>query len=124
MSVSDRDVFKDVRLGKFEATIRRMLLDKNPGRTDEFSMAICRLVGELDRPIKDEGVNAYELGLPGYVAFIKVDKRPTPQPIGDLTLAPGKPLVIRVTTSYLGEDITTVRLSEPGSLDNPWRAIR
>ena len=115
MSVSDRDVFKDVRLGKFEATIRRMLLDKNPGRTDEFPMAICRLVGELDsstlrptRPIKDEGVNAYELGLPGYVAFIKVDKRPTPQPIGDLTLAPGKPLVIRVTNSPL----TWAKISE------------
>ena len=78
-------------------------------------MAICRLVGELNsstlrptRPIKDEGVNAYELGLPGYVAFIKVDKRPTPQPIGDLTLAPGKPLVIRVTNSPL----TWAKISE------------
>ena len=28
MSVSDRDVFKEVRLGKFEATIRRMLLER------------------------------------------------------------------------------------------------
>jgi hypothetical protein len=111
MSISDHDAFREVRLGPFEATIRRMLLDKNPGRADEFPMAICRLVGELDsstlrptRPMKDNGVNAYELGVPGYVAFIKVDKRPTPQPIGYLTLAPGNPLVIRVARSPLTLD--------------------
>jgi hypothetical protein len=51
--------------------------------------------------ITDEGVNVYELGLPGYVAFIKVDKRPTPRLIGNRTLAPGKPLVIGVTRSPL-----------------------
>jgi hypothetical protein len=92
-----------------------MLLEKNPGGADEFPMFIYRLVGDLDssslkptRWIKDGGVNVYEFGLPGYRARIKVDKRPTPQPIGDLTLAPGKPLVIRVTNSPL----TWAKISE------------
>ncbi|WGJ16105.1 hypothetical protein QEV83_07635 [Methylocapsa sp. D3K7] len=104
-----------VVLGPFEATIRRMLLDKNPGCTDEFPMFIYRLVGELDsstlRPTvlsKDEGVNVYELGLPGYVAFIKVDKRPPPKPIRERVLARGKPLVIGVTHSPL----TLAKISE------------
>ena len=52
-------------------------------------------------PFTDKGINCYELGLPGYVALIKVDKRPTPEPIGDLTLAPGMSLKIRVTHSPL-----------------------
>lgn len=115
MSISDRDSYRGVALGPFEATIRRMLLDKNPGRTDEFPMFIYRLVGEVDsstlRPtelINDEGVNVYELGLPGYVARIKVDKQPPPKPIGELTLAPGKPLVIGVTRSPL----TLAKISE------------
>jgi hypothetical protein len=115
MSISGHDAFKEVGLGPFEATIRRMLLDKNPGRTDEFPMVLYRLVGELDssslRPtrwIKDGGVNVYELGLPGYIARIKVDKRSTPQPIGDLTLAPGNPLVIGVARSPL----TLAKISE------------
>jgi hypothetical protein len=106
MSISDRDSYRGVALGPFEATIRQMLLDKNPGRTDEFSMFIYRLVGEVDsstlRPtvlFKDGGINVYELGLPGYVAFIKVDKRPPPQPVRERVLARGKPLVIGVTRS-------------------------
>jgi hypothetical protein len=48
MSISDLHSFREVALGPFEATIRRMLLDKNPGRTDEFPMFIYRLVGEVD----------------------------------------------------------------------------
>jgi hypothetical protein len=104
--------------------IRRMLLDKNPGRADEFPITIRRLIGEFDsstmrptKPFKDAGVNCYELGLPGYVAFIKVDERPTPQPIGDLTLAPGKPLVIRVDRSPL----TLARIAQ---LSHPSRSRR
>jgi hypothetical protein len=115
MSISYNDVFKDVRLGPFEAIIRQMLLDKNPGHTDEFPMVIYRLVGEFDSstlrptfPIKDEGVNVYEFGLPGYMVRIKVDKRPTPKPIGNLTLAPGNPLVIGVARSPL----TLAKISE------------
>jgi len=121
MSISDRDSYRGVALGPFEAMIRRMLLDKNPGRTDAFPMFVYRLVGELDsstlRPtvlFKEEGVNVYELGLPGYVAFIKVDKRPPPKPIRERVLARGKPLVIGVTRSPLTLAKISELLSGPG----------
>jgi hypothetical protein len=104
MSVSKRDTFRAVNLGPFEAAIRQMLLDNNPGRADEFPISICRIVGKFDSntlrrtvPIKVEGVNFYQLGLPGYVAFIKVDKRPMPRRIGKL--APKTPLVIGIARS-------------------------
>jgi hypothetical protein len=121
MSISNRDSYKGVALGPFEATIRQMLLDKTPGRADEFPMFIYRLVGELDssmiRPtvlFKDEGVNVYELGLPGYVAFIKVDKRPPPRPVRERVLARGKPLIIGVTRSPLTLAKISELLSHPG----------
>jgi hypothetical protein len=109
MSASNRGAFRSVRLGPFEAPIRQMLLDNNPGRADEFPITINRIVGEFDSntlmgtvPIKDEGVNVYQLGLPGYVAFIKVDNRPTPKPIGNRTLAPNRSLVIGIARSSFG----------------------
>ena len=36
MSISKLPSFRRIALGPFEAVIRRMLVDKNPGRTDEF----------------------------------------------------------------------------------------
>jgi hypothetical protein len=71
MSVSNRDAFKSVQLGPFEATIRKMLLAKNPGRVDEFPTVIVRIVGEIDSstlrptvPIKIEGSMFMSLGCP------------------------------------------------------------
>jgi hypothetical protein len=99
MSVST-SLFKDVRLGPFEAKIRQMLQDRNPGLGHEFPIYLVRLIDAIGsvsmgtlRGTHYER-NVYYLGLPGYVAIIKVDKRPTPMPLGPRVLAPGKPLII------------------------------
>lgn len=108
MSVSTLTSFKDIRLGPFEGSIRQMLHDKNPGSVDAFPILLFRIIDELGSTTlrgtvfrKDDGVNIYELGLPGYAVFIKVDKRPTPQPIGPRVLALGKPLIIGLMHSNL-----------------------
>jgi hypothetical protein len=86
-----------------------MLKDKRPGTVDEFPILLFRLIDEIgsgtirstDRLRKRDGINVYDIGLPGYIAIIKVDKRPTPQPLGPRVLAPKKPLVIGVKHSGL-----------------------
>ena len=47
MSISNLPSFRRIALGPFEAVIRRMLVDKNPGRTDEFPVFIVRLKDEV-----------------------------------------------------------------------------
>lgn len=111
MSISTSS-FKDVRLGPFEAKIRQMLRDKNPGLAAEFPIVLFRLIDEVGsglmigtKPHKEFGRNGYYLGLPGYVAVIKVDKRPISKPLGPRVLAPGKPLMIGLTDSGLSLDV-------------------
>jgi hypothetical protein len=106
MSISKLPSFKRIALGPFEGTIRQMLLDKNPGRTDEFPVFIVRLTDEVGSSTirgterwNRDGVNVYALGLPGYIAVIKVDSRPTPYPLGPRVLAPKQPLTIGVKHS-------------------------
>jgi hypothetical protein len=108
MSISTLPSFKNVALGPFEVTIRQMLLDKNPGRTDEFPLFIVRLIDEIGSSTlrgterrKRDGICVYDLGLPGYIVLIKVDKRPTPIPLGPRVLAPRKPLIIGLKHSNL-----------------------
>jgi hypothetical protein len=106
MSISKRPSFRRVVLGPFEHTIRQMLLDKNPGPTEEFPVFIVRLIDEVGSAtlrgterVMRHGVNVYHLGLPGYVAEIKVDSRPTPLPLGPRVLAPDKPLIVALRNS-------------------------
>jgi hypothetical protein len=101
MSISEIPSFKNITLGPFEAVIRQMLLDKNPGATEEFPMFIVRLTDEVGSGTlrgterrNREGVNVYDLGLPGYIVVIKVDMRPTPHPLGTQVLAPNQSLTI------------------------------
>lgn len=93
MSVSTLPSFSNVQLGPFEASIRQMLKDKNPGSADEFPIFLVRLIDEVGSATlratvrrKRYGVNVYDLGLPGYIAFIKVDKQLTPMPLGPKSL--------------------------------------
>jgi hypothetical protein len=84
------------------------LKNKNPGPIHEFPIILFRIVDEIGSGTlrvtvqqNRDGVNIYDLGLLGYIAIIKVDKRPTPQPIGSRVLAPGKPLIIGLKHSGL-----------------------
>ena len=109
MSVSTLPSFRNVRLGPFEATIRQMLQDKNPGAVDDFPIVLVRLIDKLGSSILPGTTelkkycerNVYQLGLPGYLGIVKVDSRSTPMPLGPRVLAPGKPLIIGITHSNL-----------------------
>ena len=47
-------------------------------------------------PGRLKGLKVYNLGLPGYLAVIKVDKRSIPIAIGPEVLRPEKPLMVRL----------------------------
>jgi len=103
MSISTRYAFRDVKLGSFEVDLRQKIFDRLPGESEDFAVFIYRYIDEFgstmmlpSRPERLEGIRVYNLGLPGYIAVIKVDRKRLPLATGPLVLAPGKPLAIGV----------------------------
>lgn len=103
MSISTRPMFQTVSLGPFESQLRQKLLHEDPGGAEDFAVFIYRYVDELGRSTmlgtraeRLEGIKVYNVGLPGYLAVVKVDDQRLPLPVGPLVLARGKPLTIGV----------------------------
>jgi len=77
-----------------------MLVEGQPGAPEEFSVTLCKLTPPLDQMFLDphteliDGINACRIYLGTYVAYIKLDKRPTPPPFGQLILRPDSMLKI------------------------------
>jgi hypothetical protein len=61
------------------------------------------------RPERLHGVKVYNVGLPGYLAVIKVDGQGLPLPVGPLVLARGKPLFIGVLDMRKGAELPFVQ---------------
>jgi hypothetical protein len=103
MSVSRRPSFAKVHLGSYEAQIRDMLLCQDPGPPETFPIFLHRYIDDIGahcmvdtQPGRLKGLKVFNLGLPGYLAVIKVDQRPIPIAIGPEVLRPGAPLMVRL----------------------------
>jgi hypothetical protein len=101
MSISKRPSFAEVRLGPFESQIKDIILHRDPGGSTVFTTFVYRyedyvgsstMMGTHRERI--HGINVYNLGLPGFVAVIKVDRQPVPIPLSQLVLSPNSALVI------------------------------
>lgn len=99
MSVSER--FPRVKLGPFEALIQQRLLKKDPGTAHDFPVFVYRYDDEVgaavmleSRPERLYGMKVYNVGLPGYLGVVKVDRQPTPLQMGPLVLQPNHALVV------------------------------
>lgn len=101
MSLSKRASFAEVQLGRFESQIKDMILRKDPGDPTMFPTFMWRyeddvgsstMLGTRRERLHDR--NVYNLGLPGFVAVVKVDRRPVPIPLSKLVLTPDAPLAI------------------------------
>jgi len=102
MSVSTRPSFDKVHLGPYEAQIRDILLRQDPGLPETFPIFLHRYIDDIGahcmvdtQPGRLKGLKVYNLGLPGYLAVIKVDQQPIPIAIGPEVLRPGAPLMVR-----------------------------
>ena len=100
--MSTREEFTKVNVGPFEQTLRTMIINKDPGSQDDFSIVVSRFDDYLGKRFllnphktKITGLNYYILYLgAGYKFYIKVDSRPLYGVLSALILKPNQPFYI------------------------------
>ena len=105
-SISSHVFYSKINLGKFENIIKEYIWDRNPGTPEEFSFFLARFTDEEfgtamlnPRSLRFDSVNYYIFYLYGYILYIKVDKRPTPENFNQLILKTDQDLFV------IGRDI-------------------
>lgn len=99
-SVSTQTFYKRISVGPFEDRLRTMILNENPGDSQEFAVVLARIEdGEITAMLdphreRHDGISFSRFYLPGFVVYLKVDKRPTPSFLADLPLQEGRPLTV------------------------------
>jgi len=99
-AVSKQEFFTRIQVGPFEQQLRQLLLNSDPGDPNTFAVSLAKFDDPLGTVMLDPdrhkwfGINYCRFYLAGYVAYIKVDKRPPPQFIEDFVLVPNRPLVV------------------------------
>jgi hypothetical protein len=95
-----------------------MLIRRNPGKPEVFPVFLIRYTDEIGkasmigtRRERMKDVNVMQMGLPGYVATIKVDRRPLPFPIDDFgfVLRPDRPLLVPLREMSKGTEWPHIR---------------
>ena len=109
-SVSTHIFYKRVSLGPFEDVARRVILSPQDSIPEEFSAVLSRWTSEeahryattgLMNPFREKwgGVNAYRVSFGEVVSYIKVDSRPLPSTLRDLSLL-AQPTVTLVARDF------------------------
>jgi len=112
MSITKREEYEKVALGAlYEETIRNMLIAKNPGPPDTLSVAWLQLTDYVGsrvalgtQPVRHGNSTIYNVGLPGFVAVVKVGKNHFPHPFQSLIMMPERPLVFGLKKNVLEND--------------------
>jgi len=106
---SSRKEFSKIRTGPFERKLKEMIIDKDPGDKDTFSIYLSRFMDSFGlragimSPFsrKAGGINNYVFYMgSGYKMHIKVDKRPFNYPFSGLILRPDSPLVVLIEDEF------------------------
>ena len=99
-SASSHPFFSKVALGKFEEIVKEYISKSDPGASDEFSVTLAKFDHPLAKPTLDphadkfSGVDYFRFYLASYIAYIKVDRKPTPMPLSQFAMAENRPLYI------------------------------
>jgi hypothetical protein len=99
-SVSTDPFFSRISLDRFENIVKQYISSNDPGNTEDFSIILAKFDHPLSKPILDphadkySGVNFFRFYLASYIAYIKVDDKPTPVPFSEFALSANKPLYI------------------------------
>ena len=99
-SVSNQKFFARVSLGRFEDIAKEHIVNRDPGNSDSFSVVLSKFDHPLAKGILDpymyvnSGVNYLRLYLAGYIADVKVDHKPTPEPLSKIVIAQNRPLYV------------------------------
>lgn len=114
-TVSTCEFYSRVRTGPFEQILKERLLARDPGPPDEFAVSLAKFEhpagqGILDpHPERWSGVNYMRFYLGGYVAYIKVDRRPPPELPGALRLSPQQPLLVVLRNLEASREFPLIR---------------
>lgn len=99
-SASTSDFYSKINLGPYEEKCKKMIMDKNSGDENEFSVNIARYPDPAGKVIVEphperwDGINYCRFYLAGHIATIKVDKRKSVNHMKGLMLKRDKPLFI------------------------------
>lgn len=103
-SSSNLPFFRSIKAKPFEGRLKEMIMKKDAGSEDDFSIALRRFKERsystaMLNPHKTrlDGINFVIFYLGGFKVFIKVDKRRAPDDIRNVILKPNKPLCIFLT---------------------------
>lgn len=99
-SVSSQKFFSKVSLGEFENIAKEHITKSDPGDSETFSITIAKFDHPLSKSILDPdaynhgNVHYFRFYLADYIAYIKVDNKPTPKLLSYVALSKNTPLLI------------------------------
>lgn len=99
-SVSSNQFFSKVSLGQFEDIAKQHIETSDLGGSEDFSVTLAKFNHPLAKSTLDphddkhSDVNYVRFYLAGYIAYIKVDNKPTPMPLSQCAIAENRPLYI------------------------------
>lgn len=109
-SLSTHEFYSRISAGPFEDLAKKLIWDCTPGEPEEFSCVLAKITdNNIDKTILDPhperwyGINYYRFYLYGYVFYMKVDKRPTPDFFKPFNIKNEAPLII------VGRDISNAK---------------
>ena len=100
-SASTQPFFSKIMLGPFEQAAKELILSRDPGAPEDFAVILAKFNASLAKHVTLDpdrlelwGVKWYRFYIAGYVAHVKVDKKPCPLPWSIISLSRDRPLVI------------------------------
>ena len=99
-SVSSHPFFSKVSLGQFEDIAKQHIANSDPGNSEDFSVTLAKFDHPLARQTLDphddkhSDVNYIRFYLAGYTAYIKIDRKPAPEPLSQFAIGENRPLYI------------------------------
>lgn len=109
-SLSKQTFYKRISLGPFEDRLRTMLQDEDPGDSQDFAVVLARFedietTAMLDpHPERFDSISFCRFYLSGFVAYIKVDKRPLPHFMTELHMQKDRPLIVLARSLHNSQD--------------------
>ncbi len=100
--VTSREMFRHVRLGDHESRLRGRILRNDPGDAEDYSVILAVYQDTPDhgfpmiepRAERLKKIRFYRFYLSHFVALVKCDQRPTPDPLDSIMLSPTPPATI------------------------------
>jgi hypothetical protein len=114
-SISTHPFYERVVIGPFEQHLLAMLKAEDPGPPEAFAVTLAHFddptyTAMLDpHPERWFGVNYVRFYLAGFVAHIKVDRRPSPDLLSAFVIRDGVPIVVVRRDAHKGKDAMVMR---------------